>query len=122
LRDKLLHVAALFGALMIGFTLLLGGLSAGADLKIIQDFGLGAVNALLVLLAVFLGSRLIARDLEQRIVYNLLSKPLTRGQFLIGKFLGCSAALWLLLALLSALFYLLLFLVTGRVLPIFLGP
>lgn len=122
LRDKLLHVAALFGALLIGFTLLLGGLSAGEDLKIIQDFGLGTINALTVLLAVFLGSRLISRDLEQRIVYTLLSKPISRNQFLIGKFLGCSAALWLLLGLLSMLFYALMALVTRRFEPIFLGP
>ncbi len=122
LRDKLLHVAALFGALLIGFTLLLGGLSAGADLKIIQDFGLGTINALLVLLAVFLGSRLISRDLEQRIVYTLLSKPITRGQFLTGKFLGSSAALWCLLALLGLLFYGLMALITRRFEPIYLGP
>jgi ABC-type transport system involved in multi-copper enzyme maturation permease subunit len=122
LRDKLLHVAALFGALMIGFTLLLGGLSAGQDLKIIQDFGLGAINALLILLAIFLGSRLISRDLEQRIVYTLLSKPITRGQFLTGKFLGCAGALWLLLGLLGLLFYALMALVTRQFHPIFLGP
>lgn len=122
LRDKLLHVAAVFGALMIGFTLLLGGLSAGEDLKIIQDFGLGSINALMVLLAVFLGSRLLSRDLEQRIVYTLLSKPISRAQFLAGKFLGCSLALWALLGLLSLLFYGLLAVVTRGFEPIFLGP
>lgn len=122
LRDKLLHVAALFGALMIGFTLLIGSLSAGEDLKIIQDFGLGTINALLILLAIFQGSRLISRDLEQRIVYTLLSKPITRSHFLIGKFLGCSAALWLLLGVLSALFYALMALVTRRFELIYLGP
>lgn len=122
LRDKLLHVAALFGTLLIGATLLLGGLSAGSDLKIIQDFGLGTLNALLIILAVFLGSRLISRDLEQRIVYTLLSKPISRGQFLTGKYLGCSAALLCLLVLLGGLFYAVMLFTTRRFDPIYLGP
>lgn len=122
LRDRILVLAALFALLMPALSLLLGDLAPGQNLRLVIDFGLGAINALLILLAVLLGSRLVARDLEQRIIYSILSKPLTRSQYLFGKYLGAAAVLWLLLGILGFVFYLTLFVTAKLFVPIFLGP
>lgn len=122
LRDRILTLALVFAVLLPVFSLLLGDLAPGLELRLVIDFGLGAINALLVLLAILIGSRLVARDLDLRIIYSILSKPVTRSQYLIGKFLGAGAALWLLLAILGAIFYATLLLTAKLSDPIFLGP
>lgn len=121
LRDRILTLAGGFALLMPILSLLLGDLVPGHELRLVIDFGLGAIDALLVLLALMLGSRLVARDLDMRIVYTLLSKPVTRTAYLVGRFLGAAAALWLLLAVLGAVFYAMLFVTTQAAPPIFLG-
>ncbi len=121
LHDKVMSLIAVFAALMLAVSLGFGDLTLGAERKIAMDFGLGVIHALLVMLAVFQGSRLISRDLEQRIAYTLLSKPIHRSQLLIGKYLGACMAFWLLLAAMSTVFYALIILTSGRFDPIFLG-
>lgn len=122
LRDRILALAGVFAILMPVLSLLLGDLAPGQELRLVIDFALGAINALLVLLAILLGSRLVARDLDLRIIYSIFSKPVTRSQYLVGKFLGAAAALWLLLGALGLVFYLTLFMTAKLSNPIFLGP
>ena len=65
-------------------------MTAGQDLKIIKDLGLAALSLLGLLIAVFIGIGLVAKEVERRSIYGLLSKPLTREQFLLGKLPGWS--------------------------------
>jgi Cu-processing system permease protein len=87
-RDRVPLTIAGFGVLLVGISYLIGQITAGQDLKIIKDLGLAALNLLGVLIAVFIGIGLVAKEVERRSIYGLLSKPLTRDQFLLGKYLG----------------------------------
>ena len=92
-RDRMLH---LLGAGITGFVLfswVLGWLNPEENDQVrhLIDFGLAAVNLFGLLMAVFLGSSLLRREMEQRTLYTVLSREVTRTQFLVGKFLGLLA-------------------------------
>ena len=63
-------------------------LTAGQDLKIIKDLGLAALSIFGLLIAVFIGIGLVAKEVERRSIYSLLTKPVTRAQFILGKYSG----------------------------------
>lgn len=88
IRDKILYNLLFFALLMIGASLLLATLTVGEQSKIIIDIGLASINIFGVLIAVFLGIGLISKEIEKRTIYNIISKPMPRYQFLIGKYIG----------------------------------
>jgi len=87
-RRRFLNGILIFAVLIIGSSWALAYLQPGAELKMLIDIGLGATRFFGLLIAVFLGTRLIADEIERRTIHTLLAKPVTRSQFLFGKFLG----------------------------------
>jgi len=88
IRDKILYNLLFFALLMIGASMLLATLTVGEQSKIIIDIGLASINIFGVLIAIFLGIGLISKEIEKRTIYNIISKPMPRYQFLIGKYVG----------------------------------
>jgi Cu-processing system permease protein len=87
-RDKVLYAIVLFAVLMIGASLLLGQATAGQEVKIIKDLGLAAISIFGLFAAIFIGIGLVSKEVERRSIYALLVKPMTRPQFVLGKFCG----------------------------------
>ena len=87
-RDKVLYSIVLFAVLIIAASLLLGQLTAGQEVKIIKDLGLASISLFGHFIAIFIGIGLVSKEVEQRSVYNLLSKPVNRHQIVAGKYLG----------------------------------
>ena len=87
-RDRVPLTIVGFGVLLVFASYLISQLTAGQDLKIIKDLGLAALNLLGLFIAVFIGIGLVAKEVDRRSIYTLLSKPITREQFLIGKYVG----------------------------------
>src|SRR5262245_53186709 len=87
-RDKVLYNLVLFAILMIAASYLIGQLTAGQDIKIIEDLGLAAISVFGLFIAVFIGIGLVSKEVERRSIYSLLSKPISRQQFIIGKYFG----------------------------------
>jgi len=87
-RDRLFFAILGVALLFIAGSLIFGSISLGQDVKIVTDFGLAGVYLFSILIAIFLGTNLIYKELEQRTAYIILSKAVTRTQFIIGKFLG----------------------------------
>lgn len=92
-RDRVLYNLVLFVLLLIGAAIFLGELSAGQEAKIIIDLGLSAMLLFGVFIAIFVGVGLVYKEIERRTLYAILSKPIGRGQFLLGKYLGLCATL-----------------------------
>ena len=107
-RDRVPLTIAGFGVLLVAASYLIGQITAGQDLKIIKDLGLAAINVLGLFIAIFIGINLVAKEVERRSIYNLLSKPVTREQFLIGKYLGLVMTLAVNIAAMCVAFYLVL--------------
>ncbi|MEA2207164.1 MAG: hypothetical protein QOE77_3940 [Blastocatellia bacterium] len=87
-RDRVLYNLLLFALLLIGGAIFLGELSGGQEAKIIVDLGLSATLLFGVFIAIFVGVGLVYKEIERRTLYAILSKPVSRGRFLFGKYLG----------------------------------
>jgi ABC-type transport system involved in multi-copper enzyme maturation permease subunit len=87
-RDRVPYSMVAFAVLLIAASYLISQLTAGQDLKIIKDLGLAAISWFGLLIAIFIGIGLVSKEVERRSVYALLSKPVTRGQFILGKYAG----------------------------------
>jgi len=97
-RNRILYGILGFALLIIGLTWFLAGLSVGEMTRIIADVGLACIHVFGVLMAVFLGITLVSYEVERKTVYLVLSRPVPRWEFVIGKTLG----LWCTLGVMTA--------------------
>ena len=88
IRDKILYNLVLFAVLLIGTSVLLGTLTIGEQARIVNDLGLAAINLVAVIIAIFAGIGLVTKEIERRTVYTILARPITRVQFVLGKYMG----------------------------------
>jgi len=87
-RDRILYLLLVVGVVAVAFSKFLGDISVGDRLHVIVDTGLTAVSLLGVMISVFVGTGLIHKEIDKRTVYTILSKPVRRGEFILGKYLG----------------------------------
>ena len=87
-RERVLYNLVFFAILMTLSGLLLGQLSIRQDAKVLKDIGLAAMDLFGTLIAIFIGVGLVSKEIERRSLYPLLAKPLSRGEFFLGKFTG----------------------------------
>jgi ABC-type transport system involved in multi-copper enzyme maturation permease subunit len=104
-RDKVLYAIVAFAVLLMSASYLIGQLTAGQDLKIIKDLGLAAMSLLGLFIAIFIGIGLVAREIDRRSLYAVLVKPVSRHQFIAGKYLGLVGTLMVNLAVMAAAYY-----------------
>ena len=108
-RDRVPYSIVVFAVLMIGASYLISQLTAGQDMKIIKDLGLAALSIFGLLIAVFIGVGLVTKEVEKRSVYGLLTKPLSRAEFLLGKYAGLVMTLAVNLSVMTLALYAVLF-------------
>jgi ABC-type transport system involved in multi-copper enzyme maturation permease subunit len=93
IRDRIFYSLLVFAILMLSFSLILGNLTIGDEIKIIKDFGLAAISLFGVLIAIFVGISLVYKEMEKRTIYVILANPIARYQFILGKYAGLSLTL-----------------------------
>lgn len=87
-RDRiLLGVVGLASGVLV-FTLALGELSLDQQRRVVEDIGLASISLFSVLVAIFLGSSLLYKEIERKTLYVILPRPIDRWEFLVGKHLG----------------------------------
>ena len=101
-RDRVLYNLVLFALLLTGGAVFLGELSAAQEAKIIVDMGLSAMLLFGVFIATFVGVGLVSKEIERRTVYAIFAKPVGRGEFLVGKYLGLCLTLAVNVAVMGA--------------------
>jgi ABC-type transport system involved in multi-copper enzyme maturation permease subunit len=87
-RDRILYNLILFFLLITASAIFLGDLTAGNEARTIVNFGLGAMLLFGVFIAIFVGVSLIWKEIEKKNIYTLLAKPVTRTEFVIGRYIG----------------------------------
>ena len=107
-RDRVPYNLVLFAVLLISSSYLLGQLTAGQDVKIIKDLGLAATSVFGLFIAIFIGIGLVSKEVERRSIYAILAKPISRTQFVIGKYFGLVLTLAVNVAVMTAALYLVL--------------
>ena len=87
-RDRVLYNLVLFVLLLTVASIFIGELSGGQERKVIVDLGLSAMLLFGMFIAIFVGVGLVYKEIERRTIYAVFSKPVGRGEFLVGKYLG----------------------------------
>ena len=115
IRDRILFLLLFFAAVFIVFSRLLALLTVGDRVKIIKDVGLSSISLFGVLMAILMGTGLVYKEIDKKTIYTLLSKPIHRYQFILGKFFGLVLTLSLMLLLMSLVYLIVVFLHTFQI-------
>jgi ABC-type transport system involved in multi-copper enzyme maturation permease subunit len=109
IRDRVFFSLLGFAVLMLGFSMILSNLAVGDNIKIIKDFGLGSISIFGTLIAIFVGIGLLYKEMDKRTIFIILSKPVSRPEFLLGKYLGLSLTLMVEVSVMTVALFLLLY-------------
>lgn len=87
-RDRVLYNLIAFAVLMCGAAILVGQVSVGIERLVVVNLGLTAVSLFGTVIAIFIGIGLVSKEIDKRTLYTVLSRPVQRWQFIVGKFFG----------------------------------
>lgn len=108
LREKVFMIVVIIAAGLLALSFLLGALSFDEQRKILTDFGFLAIQTAMLGVSLFLGSYLLAKEIEKQTCLLILSRPISRGQFILGKMGGVLALNTLVMSALALLLFALL--------------
>ena len=112
-RDRILYNLVLFVLLITVSAIFLGDLTVGQEARVIVNLGLSSILIFGAFISIFVGVGLVWKEIEKRTVYSIFSKPVSRGEFIIGKYLGLCVTLLVNVAIMGAGVTLALFYVRG---------
>jgi ABC-type transport system involved in multi-copper enzyme maturation permease subunit len=104
IRQPAFFVIAVFASALLIATIFVPYFTFGEDIKMYKDTGLTTISFACMLLALLTASSTVAEEIEGKTAITLLSKPINRRQFIIGKFVGIELGVLVLYLLLGALF------------------
>lgn len=104
IRDRVLYLMILFAVFMVVAVRLLPEIAATTETKIIRDVGLAGMTVLGLVVAVFVGTGLVNKEIEKRTVLVMIAKPISRAEFIVGKHWGLSGVLAVLVATMTAIY------------------
>ncbi|MEB3337344.1 MAG: ABC transporter permease [Leptolyngbyaceae bacterium] len=103
-RDQVLYLIGFYALIMAAAIRLLPEVAASTEKKMLIDVGLAAIEILGLVIAAFVGTGLVNKEIEKRTVLILMAKPITPAEFVLGKHLGLSAVLAVLVAAMTVVF------------------
>src|SRR5271168_1622107 len=92
-RDRVLYNLIAFALLLSGAAILVGQISIEIEKLVVINLGLTAVSLFGVVIAIFIGIGLVSKEIEKRTLYTVLSRPVRRWEFIVGKFFGLAGTL-----------------------------
>jgi ABC-type transport system involved in multi-copper enzyme maturation permease subunit len=109
-RDRVLYNLIAFAILLSGAAILVGQISIEIEKLVVINLGLTAVSLFGVVIAIFIGIGLVSKEIEKRTLYTVLSRPVRRWEFIVGKFFGLAGTLvvnafFMAIGVFGALFY-----------------
>ena len=113
-RQKVFYFMLVFALILIGTSLGLASLSFQGQLQTVMDVCLGAMSVFTMLLAVLSTAMLLPKDMEDRTLYTILAKPVSRFEYVTGKLIGVAMILLVATLLMTAAFCLVLLYWQGR--------
>lgn len=88
LRDKVMYSLIFFGVLILVLNRVLTPLALGEGSKITRDVGLSAISLLGLFIIILSGTALVHREIDKKTIAVILTKPVGRSQFVVGRFIG----------------------------------
>jgi ABC-type transport system involved in multi-copper enzyme maturation permease subunit len=102
-RDRILYIIAFYGLIVVASMRLLPEFAASTEDKMLPDFALAFMSGLGIIVAIFIGTGLVNKEIEKRTILMLIAKPISRSEFIAGKFFGLSAVLTVLVVAMTAI-------------------
>jgi ABC-type transport system involved in multi-copper enzyme maturation permease subunit len=104
-RDRVLYNLILFVLLLVASAPLFGQISIGLERLILVNVGLSSISLFGVIIAIFVGIGLVSKEIEKKTLYTILSRPVRRWEFIVGKYFGLLMTLVVNTALMTVGFY-----------------
>jgi ABC-type transport system involved in multi-copper enzyme maturation permease subunit len=92
-RDRVLYNLIAFAVLISAAAIFIGQISIEIERLVVINLGLTAVSLFGVVIAIFVGIGLVSKEIEKRTLYTVLSRPVRRWEFIVGKFFGLAGTL-----------------------------
>lgn len=92
-RDRVLYNLIAFALLLTGAAILVGQISIDIERLVVINLGLTAVSLFGIVIAIFIGIGLVSKEIEKKTLYTVLSRPVRRWEFIVGKFCGLAGTL-----------------------------
>jgi Cu-processing system permease protein len=103
-RNHILYLVLFFALALIVLSVFVADWSVFARVQVMQDFGLATMSIAGLLLAVFIGVGLLGKEMSQKTLYHVITKPVSRSVFVCGKFLGLFSTMVCTFAVMSVIF------------------
>lgn len=103
IRNKVFYILVLFGLIIIGASLLLAALGGEQVTRILLDLGLGAIEFFALLTIAYSAVTLVLEEMESKTIYLVLTRPVSKIAYLLGRFMGLLAAVYCGILLMSCL-------------------
>jgi len=104
IRDRILYIVGFYAVILAVAIRLLPEFAATTENKIFLDFGLVAMSIIGLIVAIFVGTGMVNKEIEKRTILVLIAKPVSRSEFITGKYLGLLAVLAVLIATMTAIY------------------
>jgi ABC-type transport system involved in multi-copper enzyme maturation permease subunit len=104
IRDRILYFIGFFSILLIAVLRFLPEVSVGTDEQIFLDFGLASIELLSIVVSIFIGTGLINKEIEKRTLLVLIPKPISRAELIIGKHLGLTLVLGIMVGAMTLIY------------------
>jgi ABC-type transport system involved in multi-copper enzyme maturation permease subunit len=118
-RDKIYYSVFLFVIFLVFLTYFLGQLTYRDEAKITMDLGLAAMNLSGILVSIFLGVSLVLKEIDTKTLYTILSRPIPRYKFILGKYFGLAVIIFGILLSMSVIVAVNVLLVKGTIPPLY---
>lgn len=106
IRDRVLYNLVVFVLLLVASAPLFGTISIDIEKLVLVNVGLSSISFFGVVIAILVGVGLVSKEIEKKTLYTILSRPVRRWEFIVGKYFGLVMTLVVNAALMTAGFYL----------------
>lgn len=93
IRDRILYGLVVFALMLLFLSVALGQLTFDENLRLSANFGFTGIHIATIVLAVFVGSTLVSKEIDKQTILTLLARPISRAQFILGKAMGLLSVL-----------------------------
>lgn len=101
IRNRVLHGIVVASVALVFSSLAIGQLSVDNDARVIRDIGTSFISLTVAAVAIFSGVSLLDAEVARKTIYTIVTKPVSRALFMVGKFLGLGMTLLVVEAILG---------------------
>jgi ABC-type transport system involved in multi-copper enzyme maturation permease subunit len=105
IRDRILYIIGFYALVLLLASRILPQIAVGADEKIFLDLGIGLISILGVIVAIFVGTALINKEIDKKTILVLIPKPISRTEFIVGKHFGLAGVLMILVISMTIIYF-----------------